>query len=220
MTDRRAKQRQRVLKPAKIKLSRGGIIDCMIRDISEHGACLRVASALGIPEFVELIFDDKTLKRCRVAWRKETQIGVEFKSEIACATVESTIGENILRKPLPVLIVDDSPTMTHITAELVRKIGFTDVDSEHDGASALRRLRQKRYGLVLSDWEMEPMNGQELFREMRQDKMIGNVPIILITATAGRGAAWLAGAVAYLRKPFNEGDLKTAIERVLSPPSK
>lgn len=55
---------------------------------------------------------------------------------------------------------------------------------------------------------------------MRGDKAIGNVPIILITATAGRGASWLAGAAAYLRKPFNESDLKIAIERVLSPISK
>jgi len=220
MIDRRAKQRQRVLKPAKIRLIRGGIIDCMIRDISENGACLRVASALGIPEFVELVFDDKSVKRCRVVWRKETQIGVEFKSETACATVASEIGENRRRNSLPVLIVDDSPTMTHIISELVRKIGFTDVDSEHDGPSALGRLRQKRYGLVLSDWEMEPMSGQELFKEMRQDKMLGNVPIILITATAGRGAAWLAGAVAYLRKPFSETDLRIAIERVLAAPSK
>ena len=191
-----------------------------MHDISEHGACLRVASTLGIPEFVELVFDDKTATRCRVVWRKETQIGVEFKSEIACATVASESGENVLRKSLPVLIVDDSPTMTHIISDLVRKIGFTDVDTEHDGPSALLRLRQKRYGLVLSDWEMKPMSGQEIFKEMRQDKMIRNVPIILITAKAGRGAAWLAGAVAYLHKPINESDLKTAIERVLSQPSK
>jgi CheY-like chemotaxis protein len=64
------------------------------------------------------------------------------------------------------------------------------------------------------------MSGEELFKEMLQDKMIGNIPIILITATARRGASWLAGAAAYLRKPVSESDLKTVIERVLKPPAK
>ena len=86
---------------------------------------------------------------------------------------------------LPVLVVDDSPTMTTIISNLVRKVGFTEVDIAHDGGSALDHLRQKQYGLVLSDWEMQPMSGEELFKEMRQDRKIGNIPIILITATAG-----------------------------------
>jgi len=223
VSEKRAKQRQRVLKSAKIRLNRGGIIDCTIRDISEGGARLRVASPLGIPEFVELVFGDETARPCRVVWRKEAQIGVEFQSEIAAVTVAqryaSEVGENKINKSLPILVVDDSPTMTRIISDLIRKIGFTDIDTEHDGTSALHRLRQKRYGLVLSDWEMKPISGEELFKEIRQDKMIGNVPIILITATAGRGASWLAGAAAYLRKPFNENDLKTAIERVLTPPN-
>ena len=118
---------------------------------------------------------------------------------------------------LPVLVVDDSPTMTTIISKLVRKVGFTEVDIAHDGRSALDQLRQKQYGLVLSDWEMQPMSGEELFKEMRQDRKIGNIPIILITATAGRGASWLAGAAAYLRKPFSESDLKIAIKKVLEP---
>ena len=63
------------------------------------------------------------------------------------------------------------------------------------------------------------MGGEEFFKEMRQDKGIGKIPIILVTATAGRGASWLAGAAAYLHKPFSEIELKTAIKRVLEPPS-
>jgi len=223
MSDKRAKQRQRVFKSAKIGLSRGGIIDCTIRDISEDGACLRVASALGIPEFFELILDDKTVRPCRIQWRKETQIGVEFQSKIACTTDAQkhsfAVRGNSMNTSLPVLVVDDSPTMTRIISDLVRKVGFTDIDIAHDGPSALDQLRHKQYGLVLSDWEMQPMSGEEFFKEMRQDKGIGKIPIILITATAGRGASWLAGAAAYLHKPFSESDLKTAIKRVLEPPS-
>ena len=221
MSERRAKQRQRVLKSAKIRLERGGVIDCTIRDISEDGACLRVASALGIPDFFELILDEKILRPCRVKWRKETQIGVEFQQEIASATdaqkYSSAGWRNNMNTSLPVLVVDDSRTMTLLITDFIRKIGFTDVDVADDGHSALHRLRQKKYGLVLSDWEMQPMSGEELFKEMRQDKMIGNIPIIVITATARRGASWLAGAAAYLHKPFSESDLRTVIERVLKP---
>lgn len=65
-----------------------------------------------------------------------------------------------MKTSLHVLIVDDSSTMIQITTDLVRKIGFTDVDTEHDGPSALQRLRQRKYGLVLSDWEMEPMTAK------------------------------------------------------------
>jgi two-component system, chemotaxis family, chemotaxis protein CheY len=156
-------------------------------------------------------------------WRKETQIGVKFQSKNASATATRkhsiAIWRNNMNTSLPVLIVDDSPTMTRIISDLVRKVGFTEVDIAHDGHSALDQLRHKQYGLVLSDWEMQPMSGEELLNEMRQDKMIGKIPIIMVTATAGRGASRLAGAAAYLQKPFSEGDLKTAIKRVLEPSS-
>jgi two-component system chemotaxis response regulator CheY len=223
MAGKRAKQRHRVLRFAKIGINGGGVIDSAIRGISDDGACLRVTSALGIPAFFELIHDDKTHRPCRVVWRDDNQIVVvqNGKSNSSEAQKYSFVGwGKNMNTSLPVLVVDDSPTMTKIISDLVRKIGFVDVDIEHDGQSALEQLRQKKYGLVLSDWEMEPMSGEQLFKEMRRDKAIGNIPIILITATAGRGASWLAGAAAYLRKPFDERDLKTAIERVLSPISK
>jgi two-component system chemotaxis response regulator CheY len=223
MSDKRAKQRQRVLKPAKIGFNRGSVIDCTIRDISEDGACLRVASALGIPEFFELILDDKTTRPCRIMWRKETQIGVRFQSKNDSATDTQkdsiAIWRNNKNTSLPVLIVDDSLTMALIISDLVRKVGFTEVDIAHDGHSALDQLRHRQYGLVLSDWEMQPMSGEEFLNEMRQDKMIGKIPIIMVTGTAGRGASRLAGASAYLHKPFSESDLKTAIKRVLEPSS-
>ena len=124
-----------------------------------------------------------------------------------------------LNTSLSVLVVDDSRTITLLISDLLRKLGFTDIDVAHDGPSALDQLRQKQYGLVLSDWEMQPMGGEEFLKAMRQDKQIGNIPTILITGTAGRGASWLAGAGAYLAKPFNEADLQTAIRRVLAPGS-
>jgi hypothetical protein len=79
MDDQRDATRQRVLKPAKIAFGRAGIIDCTLRNISDSGACLQVASPIGIPETFNLLLDaGKTSRPCRVLWRKEQQIGVEF----------------------------------------------------------------------------------------------------------------------------------------------
>jgi two-component system chemotaxis response regulator CheY len=103
-------------------------------------------------------------------------------------------------------------------ADLLHKVGFTDVDQAHDGHTALEQLHRKSYGLVLSDWEMHPMRGDEFVKTIRRDPSLGRTPIILITATGGRGASFLAGADAYLTKPFNEADLQSALKTVLNPP--
>jgi len=79
MTENRTIARQRVLKAGKIAINRAGIIDCTVRNISETGACLQVASPLGIPEYFNLILDGEPApKPCRVVWRKEKQIGIAF----------------------------------------------------------------------------------------------------------------------------------------------
>jgi two-component system, chemotaxis family, chemotaxis protein CheY len=116
---------------------------------------------------------------------------------------------------LPVLVVDDSRATALAISDLLHKVGFAEVDVAHDAHSALDHLRDKHYGLVLSDWEMQPMGGNELLRAMRQNGKLGKIPVIVMTASsAGRGASWLAGAAAYLRKPFNEGELRQAIKRL------
>jgi len=79
MLDRRPTSRQRVLKGGKILFGKAGAIDCTIRNISETGACLAVASPIGIPETFQLkIVNEPTARNCRVVWRKEKPIGIEF----------------------------------------------------------------------------------------------------------------------------------------------
>ncbi len=79
MDEQRDMARRRVLKPAKIAFGRAGIIDCTLRNISDSGACLQVASPIGIPDTFNLLLDaGKTTRACRVLWRKDRQIGVEF----------------------------------------------------------------------------------------------------------------------------------------------
>ena len=115
---------------------------------------------------------------------------------------------------LSVLVVDDSQTMRSIVAEQLGKLGFTDIDMAVDGRGALDRLRERPYALLISDWEMQPMGGEQLLKAVRQDPKYIKLPVIMMTATGTRGASWLAGANAFLAKPFTEADLQKAIKTV------
>jgi two-component system chemotaxis response regulator CheY len=117
---------------------------------------------------------------------------------------------------LPVLVVDDSRTMTAIIAKLVHDVGFTNVDQVNDGPSALARLRERKYHLILSDWDMRPMNGTELIAQIRQDPANSATPVIMITAKCDADVSWLSGADGYLMKPFTVHSLRDKIEEVLS----
>ena len=83
---------------------------------------------------------------------------------------------------MPVLVVDDYSTMVRIIRNLLRQVGFSDVDDANDGAAALAKMRAKRYGLVISDWNMEPMSGYELLLQVRADPALGETPFIMVTA--------------------------------------
>lgn len=119
---------------------------------------------------------------------------------------------------VPVLVVDDSQTIRLVISGHLQELGFTDIDFAPDGQSGLDCLRQKRYGLILSDWEMQPMGGEQFLKAVRQDSRSAKVPVILITGTTGRGSSWLAGADAYLAKPFDKGDFETAVRKVFGAP--
>jgi two-component system chemotaxis response regulator CheY len=120
---------------------------------------------------------------------------------------------------MPILVVDDYNTMVRIIRNLLRQVGFTDVDDASDGISALRRLREKQYALVVSDWNMEPMTGYELLKEMRADPALASVPFIMVTAeskTENVIAAKKAGVSNYIVKPFNAATLKSKIDAVFA----
>src|SRR6195256_3157410 len=94
----------------------------------------------------------------------------------------SGMGKSVMDISLPVLVVDDSRTMTTIISKLVHDVGFTNVDQVNDGISALGRLQEKKYGLVLSDWDMRPMNGTELIQQIRKNPMNSRTLVIMATA--------------------------------------
>lgn len=117
-----------------------------------------------------------------------------------------------------VLVVDDYNTMRRILRNLLSQIGFTNVDEAEDGSAALRKLRERTFGLVISDWNMQPMSGLELLKEVRSDGQLKEMPFIMITAeskTENVVAAKAAGVSNYIVKPFNADTLKKKIEAVL-----
>jgi two-component system, chemotaxis family, chemotaxis protein CheY len=120
---------------------------------------------------------------------------------------------------LPVLVVDDYATMVRIIRNLLGQIGFAHVDEASDGATALAKLRQRRYGLVISDWNMQPTSGYDLLRQVRADPDLDTTPFIVMTAEAKTEhvlAAHRAGANTYIVKPFTAQALKSKIESVLA----
>jgi two-component system, chemotaxis family, chemotaxis protein CheY len=114
----------------------------------------------------------------------------------------------------PILVVDDSATTRSIVLKQLDSLGFTNIDIAEDGQSGLEKIGQKQYGLLISDWEMPQMNGEEFVKAVRQHAGYVKVPIIVMTTSAARGASYLAGASAFLRKPFAQTDLERAIETV------
>ena len=85
-----------------------------------------------------------------------------------------------LDSSISVLIVDDSSTMAHIIGNLLQRIAFKYVDEAPGGASALAKMKIKRYGLVISDWNMEPMSGIDLLRQVRADPGLGKIPFTMV----------------------------------------
>ena len=122
-------------------------------------------------------------------------------------------------KSMNVLIVDDYKTMLRIIRNLLKQIDFNNVEEAADGSEALAKLRSGQYGLVISDWNMQPMTGLQLLQEVRADNRLKDMPFIMITAESKAEnvvAAKQAGVSNYIVKPFNAETLKEKIEKVLA----
>ncbi len=121
-------------------------------------------------------------------------------------------------KNMSILIVDDYKTMLRIIRNLLKQLGVNNVDEAIDGSSALTKLRDKDFGLVISDWNMEPMSGLQLLKEVRSDVKLKELPFIMITAESKSEnviAAKEAGVSNYIVKPFNAATLKGKLTAVL-----
>ncbi len=121
-------------------------------------------------------------------------------------------------KNMPILIVDDYNTMRRIVKNLLKQLGFDNTDEAADGTEALTKLRAKPFSLVISDWNMQPMTGLDLLKQVRADAQLKNLPFIMVTAESKPEnvmVAKQAGVSNYIVKPFNAETLKTKLTSVI-----
>ncbi len=121
-------------------------------------------------------------------------------------------------KNMPVLIVDDYSSMLRIIRNLLFELGFKNITEATDGREALKKLNRDAYGLIISDWNMEPMSGYDLLVAVRKDEQMKKTPFIMVTAESkveNVVAAREAGVDNYIIKPFNGATLKQKMKRVI-----
>ena len=121
------------------------------------------------------------------------------------------------RSSLKFLVVDDFSTMRRIVRNLLKELGFTNVEEAEDGAVALDKLRNAKYDFVVSDWNMPNMDGLTLLQSVRADANLKGLPFLMITAEAKKEniiAAAQAGASGYIVKPFTAGTLQEKMEKI------
>ena len=121
---------------------------------------------------------------------------------------------------MPILVVDDYGTMVRIIRNLLKQVGYENVDDAANGEEALRKIRERRYSLIISDWNMEPMTGFQLLQKVREGGGSSDVPFIMVTAESKTDnviAARRAGVSHYIVKPFNAATLKSKIDAIFAP---
>lgn len=125
--------------------------------------------------------------------------------------------EGALDKNIKVLVVDDFSTMRRIVKNLLRDLGFTNIQEADDGSTALPMLQGGDFDFVVTDWNMPGMQGIDLLRAIRADPALSHIPVLLITAEAKKEQivmAAQAGVNGYIVKPFTAGTLKTKLDKI------
>ena len=129
--------------------------------------------------------------------------------------------EGALDKNMKVLVVDDFSTMRRIVKNLLRDLGFTNLQEADDGSTALPMLQNGDFDFVVTDWNMPGMQGIDLLKAIRADAKLAHIPVLLITAEAKKEQiimAAQAGVNGYIVKPFTAGTLKTKIDKIFERP--
>lgn len=120
-------------------------------------------------------------------------------------------------KNMKFLVVDDFSTMRRIVRNLLKELGFVNVDEAEDGAVALQKLKAGGFDFVISDWNMPNMDGLALLQSIRADDSLKNLPVLMVTAEAKKEnivAAAQAGANGYVVKPFTAATLDEKLNKI------
>jgi two-component system, chemotaxis family, chemotaxis protein CheY len=124
----------------------------------------------------------------------------------------------VVQKTIKILVVDDFPTMRRIIKNLLKDLGFENVDEAEDGVQGLEKLRSGGiFELVVSDWNMPNMDGLAMLKEIRADAALAKLPVLMVTAEAKREniiAAAKAGASGYVVKPFTAAILEEKLNKI------
>ncbi|KXU89644.1 MULTISPECIES: chemotaxis response regulator CheY [Paraburkholderia] len=121
-------------------------------------------------------------------------------------------------KGMKILVVDDFPTMRRIVRNLLKELGYSNVDEAEDGAAGLARLRSGSYEFVISDWNMPNLDGLAMLKEIRADASLAHLPVLMVTAESKKEniiAAAQAGASGYVVKPFTAATLDEKLNKIL-----
>ncbi len=121
-------------------------------------------------------------------------------------------------KDMRFLVVDDFSTMRRIIRNLLKELGYNNVDEAEDGSMALAKLNRDTYDFIVSDWNMPVMDGLELLKAVRADAKLAHIPMLMVTAEAKKEniiAAAQAGASSYVVKPFTAATLDEKISKIL-----
>lgn len=123
----------------------------------------------------------------------------------------------MVQKTIKILVVDDFPTMRRIIRNLLKDLGFENVDEAEDGAMGLEKLRNGNFDLVVSDWNMPNMDGLVMLQNIRKDPELAKLPVLMVTAEAKKEniiAAAQAGANGYVVKPFTAATLEEKLNKI------
>jgi len=126
-------------------------------------------------------------------------------------------GGIMLDLKIKILVVDDFSTMRRIVKNILKQIGYTEIDEAEDGNGALAKLRQDKYDLIVSDWNMPNMTGLDLLKAIRADGALNGIPVLMVTAEAKKEnvvEAIKAGVNNYIVKPFTAEVLREKIEKI------
>ncbi|MCQ9615974.1 chemotaxis response regulator CheY [Paenalcaligenes niemegkensis] len=120
-------------------------------------------------------------------------------------------------KNIKILVVDDFPTMRRIIRNLLKDLGYENVDEAEDGAMGLEKLRNGSFDFVVSDWNMPNLDGLEMLKQIRADATLSTMPVLMVTAEAKKEniiAAAQAGASGYVVKPFTAATLEEKLNKI------
>jgi two-component system chemotaxis response regulator CheY len=118
---------------------------------------------------------------------------------------------------IKILVVDDFSTMRRIVKNVLKQLGYDNVEEAEDGAQALSKLKNGGFGFMVSDWNMPNMDGLELLKNIRADAALKDLPILMVTAEAEKEkvvTAIQAGVNSYIVKPFTAEIFLEKMERI------